>query len=70
MIKNEALINEELDPKLIIVRLKKEVEELRNQLAIANNGEVNTGDLTQDEIEKYLLNSNMRKYWINLSYNV
>lgn len=65
MIKNEALINEELDPKLIIVRLKKEVEELRNQLAIANNGEVNTGDLTQDEIEKYLLNSNMQKYWIN-----
>jgi kinesin family protein 6/9 len=55
LIKNEALINEELDPKLIIVRLKKEVEELRNQLAIANNGEVNTGDLTQDEIEKYLL---------------
>lgn len=60
LIKNEALINEELDPKLIIVRLKKEVEELRNQLAIANNGEVNTGDLTQDEIEKYLLSSNMQ----------
>ena len=65
LIKNEALINEELDPKLIIVRLKKEVEELRNQLAIANNGEVNTGDLTQDEIEKYILDSNMRKCWIN-----
>ncbi|CAF0834221.1 unnamed protein product [Brachionus calyciflorus] len=52
MIKNEAIINEELDPKLIINRLKREVEELKNQLSIANNGDKITGDLTLDEIEK------------------
>jgi kinesin family member 6/9 len=54
LIKNEALINEELDPKLIINRLKREVEELKNQLQIsANCGEpINTAELTLDEIEK------------------
>lgn len=54
LIKNEALINEELDPKLIINRLKREVEELKNQLQISTNGgePINTADLTPDEIEK------------------
>ena len=53
LIKNEALVNEELDPKLVINRLKREVEELKNQLAISNNGDMtNLGDLTQSEIEK------------------
>ncbi len=54
LIKNEALINEELDPKLIINRLKREVEELKNQLQISSNGgePINTADLTPDEIEK------------------
>ena len=54
LIKNEALINEELDPKLIILRLKREVDELKNQLAIANNGDgtFDTSDLKQDELEK------------------
>lgn len=52
MIKNEATINEELDPKLIINRLKREVDELKNQLSIANNGERYSGDLTQDDLEK------------------
>ncbi len=53
MIKNEALVNEELDPKLVINRLRREVEELKNQLAISNNGDAsNTAELTQSEIEK------------------
>lgn len=52
MIKNEATINEELDPRLIINRLKREVEELKNQLSISNNGESLAGDLNLDEIEK------------------
>lgn len=53
LIKNDALVNEELDPRLIINRLKREVEELKNQLMISNNGEgVSTESLTQDEIEK------------------
>ena len=53
LIKNEALINEELDPKLIINRLKKEVEELKNQLSISNNGLELAGDLSQHELKKY-----------------
>lgn len=52
MIKNEAIVNEELDPRLVINRLKREVEELKNQLSIANNGESFSGNLTQDETEK------------------
>lgn len=52
MIKNEAIINEELDPRLVINRLKREVEQLKNQLSIANNGEACAEDLSLDEIEK------------------
>lgn len=51
LIKNEALINEELDPRLVIDRLKREVDDLRNQLAINNNTDI-TVQLTTDEIEK------------------
>ncbi len=51
LIKNEALVNEELDPKLIINRLKREVEELKNQLAISQT-EYNAAELTNYEIEK------------------
>ncbi len=51
LIKNEALINEELDPKLIINRLKREVEELKNQLSLGK-GDVDTSELTNSEIEK------------------
>ncbi len=54
LIKNEALINEELDPKLIIVRLKREIDELKNQLSIVNNGDSSfiKDELKQEEIEK------------------
>lgn len=52
LIKNEALINEELDPKLIILRLKKEVEELKNQLALSTGTAIQSSDLTNSEIDK------------------
>ena len=51
LIKNEALINEELDPKLVINRLKKEVEDLKNQLAITNNTDISVS-LGSDEVDK------------------
>ena len=51
LIKNEALVNEELDPRLIINRLKREVEELKNQLAISQT-EYNAAELTSYETEK------------------
>jgi kinesin family member 6/9 len=51
LVKNEALINEELDPKLIIDKLKRELEELKNQLAISNC-EYDGRELNADEQEK------------------
>lgn len=34
LIKNEALVNEELDPQLLIVRLNKETQLLKEELAL------------------------------------
>jgi len=51
LIKNEALVNEELDPKLIISRLKREIDELKNQISMGS-GEVDTSELTNTEIDK------------------
>jgi kinesin family member 6/9 len=53
LIKNEALVNEELDPKLIINKLKREIEELKNQLAISQT-EYNPNELTNYETDKYV----------------
>jgi kinesin family member 6/9 len=51
LVKNEALVNEELDPRLIIGKLKREVDELKNQLAITNidydGRELNADELTK-----------------------
>eukprot|EP00930_Biecheleria_cincta_P040763 TRINITY_DN27921_c0_g1_i1.p1 TRINITY_DN27921_c0_g1~~TRINITY_DN27921_c0_g1_i1.p1 ORF type:complete len:677 (-),score=157.25 TRINITY_DN27921_c0_g1_i1:135-2165(-) len=38
-IKNNAIINEELDPALLIRRLKKEVAELKDELTLLNSGD-------------------------------
>lgn len=54
LIKNDALINEELDPKLIINRLKHEISELKNQISMGS-GDVDTSELTNSEIEKLKL---------------
>jgi kinesin family protein 6/9 len=52
LIKNEALVNEELDPKLIIIRLKREIEELKNQITISTGSSFQNEDLTNTEIDK------------------
>ncbi|XP_058470449.1 kinesin-like protein KIF6 [Solea solea] len=51
LIKNEAMINEELDPALLIARLKREIESLREELAMVT-GEQRDDQLTVDEIQK------------------
>ncbi|XP_018118191.1 kinesin-like protein KIF6 isoform X2 [Xenopus laevis] len=48
LIKNEAILNEETDPQLIIVRLKKEVQGLKDELALVT-GEQRTEELTEAE---------------------
>jgi len=59
MIKNEAIQNEELDPKLLIARLKREVRTLKDEISLAT-GQERTDDLTTEEIE--LLNEQIRSF--------
>ncbi|XP_010637181.1 kinesin-like protein KIF6 [Fukomys damarensis] len=49
LIKNEAVLNEEIDPRLVIVRLQKEIQELKDELAIVT-GERRTEALTEEEL--------------------
>ncbi|KAI5618808.1 kinesin-like protein KIF6 [Silurus asotus] len=51
MIKNEALLNEELDPSLLIIRLKKEIQCLKEELAMVT-GDQRSDELTQEEIQR------------------
>ncbi|XP_071327412.1 kinesin-like protein KIF6 isoform X2 [Trachinotus anak] len=51
VIKNEAILNEELDPTLLIARLKREIESLKEELAIVT-GEQRDNQLTVEEIQK------------------
>ncbi|XP_071801723.1 kinesin-like protein KIF6 [Asterias amurensis] len=51
MIKNDAILNEEVDPKLMIARLKSEIQELKNQLTLAT-GEQSAEELTEEDIER------------------
>ena len=50
LIKNDAVLNEELDPKLLIIRLKKEVAQLKEEIAMLT-GEQRTDELTEEERE-------------------
>ncbi|XP_012885017.1 PREDICTED: kinesin-like protein KIF6 [Dipodomys ordii] len=49
LIKNEAVLNEEIDPRLMILRLQKEIQELKDELAMVT-GEPRTEALTEAEL--------------------
>ncbi|ETE70417.1 Kinesin-like protein KIF6, partial [Ophiophagus hannah] len=49
VIKNEAVLNEEIDPGLMIMRLKKEIQELKNELAMVT-GEQRLEELLKEEL--------------------
>ncbi|XP_058519563.1 kinesin-like protein KIF6 isoform X2 [Ochotona princeps] len=51
LIKNQAVLNEEIDPRLMIIRLQKEIQELKDELAIVT-GELRTEALTEAEIHQ------------------
>lgn len=51
MIKNDVMVNEELDPKLMIQKLKREVQSLKEELALAT-GEQRTDALTDEELDR------------------
>ncbi|XP_043997846.1 kinesin-like protein KIF6 isoform X2 [Gambusia affinis] len=51
LIKNEAILNEELDPTLLIARLRREIQFLNEELALVT-GEQRQEQLTAEEIQK------------------
>jgi len=53
MIKNDAVLNEELDPKLMIEKLRREVQQLKEELSMAT-GEQRTDSLTDDDVSRCL----------------
>ncbi|XP_042357157.1 kinesin-like protein KIF6 [Plectropomus leopardus] len=50
LIKNEAILNEELDPALLIAHLKREIQSLKEELAMVT-GEKRDDQLTVEEIQ-------------------
>ncbi|XP_061113180.1 kinesin-like protein KIF6 [Conger conger] len=59
LIKNEARLNEEQDPALVILRLKKEVQSLKEELALVT-GEPREDELTEEEMQK--LGEQLKKF--------
>ncbi|XP_048205160.1 kinesin-like protein KIF6 [Perognathus longimembris pacificus] len=49
LIRNEAVLNEEIDPRLVILRLQKEIQELKDELAMVT-GEQRTEALTEAQL--------------------
>ncbi|NWV69079.1 KIF6 protein, partial [Malurus elegans] len=49
LIKNEAVLNEEIDPRLMIIQLKKEIQDLKDELALVT-GKQRTSELSQEEL--------------------
>ncbi|XP_071404124.1 kinesin-like protein KIF6 [Pithys albifrons albifrons] len=49
LIKNEAVLNEEIDPRLMIVQLKKEIQDLKDELELVT-GKQRTSELSQEEL--------------------
>lgn len=50
-ISNEAVINEELQPELVIAKLKKEVAQLKEELSITSGSDPNR-ELTDEEKQR------------------
>eukprot|EP00929_Paragymnodinium_shiwhaense_P055123 TRINITY_DN27648_c0_g1_i3.p1 TRINITY_DN27648_c0_g1~~TRINITY_DN27648_c0_g1_i3.p1 ORF type:complete len:811 (-),score=280.94 TRINITY_DN27648_c0_g1_i3:153-2585(-) len=52
-IKNNARVNEELDPNLLIARLKREVSELKEEVKVARSGQDGEPEVLEaDDVEK------------------
>ncbi|NWY63693.1 KIF6 protein, partial [Erithacus rubecula] len=49
LIKNEAVLNEEIDPRLMIIQLKKEIQDLKDELVLVT-GKQRTSELSQEEL--------------------
>lgn len=51
LIKNEALLNEEMDPRLLVEKLKKEMALLKEELAMVT-GEQRSDELTEHDVNR------------------
>ena len=61
LIKNDVSVNEELDPRLMVAKLKKEVQELKTQLAMGSeDGMMLTEALGAEELDNWKVRC--RKY--------
>ena len=61
LIKNDVSVNEELDPRLMVAKLKKEVNELKTQLAMGSeDGMMLTEPLSPEELDGW--KTKCRKY--------
>ncbi|NXL16998.1 KIF6 protein, partial [Setophaga kirtlandii] len=49
LIKNEAVLNEEIDPRLMIIQLKKEIQDLKDELVLVT-GKQRKSELSQEEL--------------------
>ncbi|PIK62466.1 putative kinesin-like protein KIF6 [Apostichopus japonicus] len=58
-IKNDAFLNEELDPKVMIARLKGEIQELKNQLSLTSEDQ-RTDILSAEDLER--LNEEIQQF--------
>ena len=65
LIANNATLNEEMDPQLVIARLKREVARLRAELAIARGegGEDGGDEMPEYEKQRYW-SSIIDDYWV------
>jgi kinesin family protein 6/9 len=53
LIRNDAVLNEELSPKLMIERLQREIQQLKAELSLAT-GEMRLDTLTDEEVARYV----------------
>ena len=72
LIKNDVMLNEELDPKLMIQKLKREILQLKEELAMAT-GEQRTDDLSAEDLERLVGRASacsVRGYGFNTKWSI
>lgn len=56
MIKNDVELNEEVDPKLLIDKLKRDIVQLKEELSLLS-GEQRSDALTEEDVARLVLHS-------------
>jgi len=56
MIKNDVELNEEVDPKLLIDKLRREIVQLKEELSLLS-GEQRSDALTEEDVTRFVKHS-------------